>query len=134
MATTVPFTSGESTIQLNRLGEGERAELSGLFIQGLRAHYDAIAQSRNLTNMEAAVLIRDGLPAYVPRPMVYDYIQTPQGCANATRIALRISGYQPADIPAAINGATYDHLTDVAYRVVFGDPKPIAPPAGSGAS
>lgn len=132
MATTVPFTSGESTIQLNRLGADERAELSGLFIQGLRAHYDAIAQSRNLTNMESAVLIRDGLPAFVPRPMVYDYVQTSQGCVNAVRIALRISGFQPADIPAALNGATYDHLTDVAYRVVFGDPKPIAPPSGSG--
>lgn len=130
MATTVPLLSGDSTIQLIRLGADERAELSGLFIQGLRAHYDAIAQSRNLTNMEAAILVRDGLPAYVPRPMLFDYIQTPQGSASAVRIALRISAYQPADIPAAINGATYDHLTDVAYRVVFGDPKPISSTPG----
>lgn len=128
---TVTLETEDRQIELVRLGRDEVLKLCGNFIQAQRAHLESITAS--LPAMERAVVIRDGLPAFVPRGMLFDYTQTVQGASESVKMALELSGIPPADVPAILRTVDYDQLTEVAARLVFRplQPKPAEPGAGA---
>lgn len=110
-------------ITLERLGKDDVSALSGMFLQGLRAHIESITEG--LGKMERAVVLRDGLPAFVTRPMLWDYCISVAGAVQALTLALRrAEGVQASEIPQILNGLDYGNIIDHALRLVFGDVSP----------
>lgn len=116
---TYPLTIEGRSYDLPQLSLGDLESLRNTLQTGLRAHVESIAVG--LSGYERALLLRDGVPAYITRQFLRQFIFSPQGAELACKTALGKSGISPADLPSTVAKLTFDQAIEAALFVTFGE-------------